>query len=274
MRTLALEPHKQLRPYVLSYRIVEDLTGKYAGKPIWTCPEPVGVLSVNFGRPSFHESGKACPKVGLLGIQTRVRQWTSQPETLFVMAMLTIPGILLLFPHVGRESADNLLDVADYWGDKKTNIFRGRFPDKWEPGAMKMAMDNLLLDFAFGDSNWKKMRRLNMYQALTTHQRIDLACEHLGVSSRSMQREFRQHLGVSPKQVLNLQRFQHSLKANVEEVPENLATGFSDQAHEIRAWHKYLDRTPGCYKAKDRSLIARTFASEIDVSCDQPVFYL
>ena len=274
MRTLALEPHRQLRPYVLSYQIVEDLTGNYVGEPIWTCPEPVGVLTVNFGRPSFHESGKAHPTVGLLGIQTQVRQWRSQTETLFVMAMLTIPGILLLFPHVGGESADNLLDIADFWGDRKTNRFRGRFPDTWDPRAMKMAMDKLLLDYVALDSNWKTLRRLNMYQSLTTHQRIDLASGQLGISSRSMQREFRRHLGVSPKQVLNLQRFQRSLKANVGAVPKNPATGFSDQAHEIRTWRKYLDCTPGHYQAKDRSLIARTFASEIDAGCDQPVFYL
>jgi AraC-like DNA-binding protein len=274
VRTLSLAPHKLLRPYVLSYHIVEDLEGKHAGEPIRTCPEPIGVLSVNFGRPSFHESGKAHPKVALLGIQTRVRQWVSQAETLFVMAMLTVPGIFALFPEVGGESADNLLDIADFWGDKETNRFSGSFPDKWEPDTIKAAMDNILLDATFGDSNRKKVRRLNMYQSLMTHQRIDLACEHLGMSSRSMQREFRQHLGISPKQLLNLQRFQHSLKVNAAGVQESLDTGFSDQAHEIRTWRKYLDCTPGRYKAKGRSIIASSFASKIDVSSDQPVFYL
>lgn len=274
MRTLAIEPHEELRPYVLSYRIVEDLTGQYAGEPIWTCPEPVGVLSVNFGRPSFHESGKTHPNVGLLGIQTRVRQWTSQTETLFVMAMLTVPGMLLLFPYVGGDSADNLLDVADVWGDRESQRFSGRFPDKWAPAMMKDAMDTMLLAIIFGNTDRKKIQRLDMYQALVAHQRVDLACEYLGISPRSMQREFRRHLGVSPKQLLSLQRLQHSLKINVGEVPEGHGAGFSDQAHEIRTWRKYLDCTPGHYKEMGRSALATSFNLAIDAPSDQPIFYL
>ncbi|NER84128.1 MAG: AraC family transcriptional regulator, partial [Leptolyngbya sp. SIO1D8] len=104
MRIVAIEPHHQLRPYVLSYRIVEDKLGEFAGKPIWTCPEPIGVLSANFGKCSYHESGEIHPKIGLLGVQTRTRQWISQPETSFVMAVLTVSGMMTLFPAIGQDS--------------------------------------------------------------------------------------------------------------------------------------------------------------------------
>ncbi|MEO0855095.1 MAG: AraC family transcriptional regulator, partial [Cyanobacteria bacterium J06648_11] len=66
MRVVAIEPHPHLRPYVLSYRIVEDISGECTGSPIWTCPEPIGILSANFGRCSYHESGEIHPKIGLL----------------------------------------------------------------------------------------------------------------------------------------------------------------------------------------------------------------
>lgn len=52
MRIVAIEPHLQLRPYVLSYRIVEDNLGEVAGTPVWTCPEPIGILSANCGKRS------------------------------------------------------------------------------------------------------------------------------------------------------------------------------------------------------------------------------
>ncbi|MEO0770569.1 MAG: helix-turn-helix domain-containing protein [Cyanobacteria bacterium J06649_4] len=289
MRIAAISPHPQLRPYVLSYRIVEDRSGECAGKPIWTCPEPIGVLSANFGKRSYHESGEIHPKVGLLGVQTRTRQWISQPETLFVMAILTVPGMMTLFPDIGQASADSLLDVADLWGDRKAREFRRCLPYDSQLSDIKSAMDSWLLTLLSAASISIRERRLQLYQSLISNQRIDAACEQLGITPRTLQREFQRHLGISPKQVMNLHRLQHSVRSNVEtpvksvsqESPfqnpvfENPVQTFADQAHEIRTWRRYLSRTPGQYRTENRSVIAEAFTSSAQkVSPDPTIFYL
>lgn len=166
MHIAAIAPHPQLRPYVLSYRIVEDKSGEFAGIPIWTCPEPIGVLSANFGKRSYHESGEIHPKVGLLGVQTCARQWISQPETLFVMAILTVPGMMTLFPDIGQESADNLLDVSALWGDQKARKFWRCLPDEWQLDDIKSAMDAWLFSLLSAVPVSRRERRLQLYQAL------------------------------------------------------------------------------------------------------------
>ncbi|MEM9220037.1 MAG: helix-turn-helix domain-containing protein [Cyanobacteria bacterium P01_F01_bin.150] len=272
---MAVEPHHQLRPYVLSYRIVEDLLGEFAGTPIWTCPEPIGVLSANFGKLSYHESGEIHPKIGLLGVQTRTRQWISQPETLFVMAILTVPGMMTLFSDIGQDSADSLLDVAGIWGERKAGKFWRGLPHEWRLDDLKSAMDSWLLNLLSAVPVSVRKRRLHLYQALTANKRIDTACEQLDITPRTLQREFQRHLGVSPKQVMNLHRLQRSVRANVESVSQSPLQEFADQAHAIRAWQRYLGRTPGRYCTEHRSVLAKTFAcSTQQLDLDPTIFYL
>ncbi|MEM8605320.1 MAG: helix-turn-helix domain-containing protein [Cyanobacteria bacterium P01_H01_bin.121] len=275
MQIVAIEPHPQLRPYVLSYRIVEDKLGEYAGTPIWTCPEPVGILSANFGQRSYHESGVMHPKTGLLGLQTCSRQWLPQSETLFVMAILTVPGMMALFPNTGPDTADRLLDVADIWGQRRANEFWHCFPHELHLDAVKSAIDGWLLNLFNTAPISVSQRCLQLYQVLMSHKRIDTACRQLGITPRTLQREFQRHLGISPKQVLNLQRLQGSVKANLGAASPNLLQEFADQAHAIRTWNRYLSRTPSCYGAEHQSDLARVFAASAQrVSRDPTIFYL
>ena len=273
MRIVAIAPHHQLRPYVLSYRVVEDQLGEFAGIPIWTCPEPIGVLSANFGKRTYHESGEIHPTVGLLGVQTRARKWISQPETLFVMAILTVPGMMTLFPNIGQESANNLLDLAGLWGEQRAGEFWRCLPQDLHLNDIKSAMDGWLLNLIGAVPVSVRERRLQLYQALMSNQRIDTACEQLGITPRTLQREFQRHLGISPKQVLNLHRLQRSVKANA--TPQESLPEFADQAHEIREWRRYLSRTPGQYRTENRSILAEAFAAAAQqVSLDPTLFYL
>lgn len=275
MRIVAIEPHHQLRPYILSYRIVEDMPGEFAGIPILTCPEPVGVLSANFGKRSYHESGDIHPKVGLLGVQTFTRQWIAQQETLFVMAILTVPGMMILFPEIGQDSADSLLDVVGVWGERKAGEFWRCIPHSLQRDDVKSVMDNWLLNLLSAVQTDVRKRRLQFYQALTSNKRIDTACEQLGITSRMLQREFQRHLGVSPKQVLNLHRLQRSIRDNVETTSQKPIQDFADQAHQIRTWRRYLNRTPGRYCTETRSALAKAFASSAQqISLDPTLFYL
>ncbi|MDB9528316.1 helix-turn-helix domain-containing protein [Oscillatoria sp. CS-180] len=272
---MAIEPHPHLRPYVLSYRLVEDKLGEFAGLPVWTCPEPIGILSANFGKRSHHESGGIHPKVGLLGVQTHTRQWLPQSETLFVMAILTVPGMMILFPEIGQDSADNLLDVAGLWGERKTEAFWRCLPHLGRLDAMKSAMDEWLLTLLSAAPTDVRKRRLQLHEVLTSNQRIDTACEQLGITPRTLQREFQRHLGVSPKQVMNLHRLQRSIRANVETTSQLPPSEFADQAHEIRAWRQYLNRTPSRYCTENRSVLAQAFAASAKrVSLDPTLFYL
>jgi AraC-like DNA-binding protein len=83
----------------------------------------------------------------------------------------------------------------------------------------------------------------------------DLAA-HFAISPRTLQRLFAQHVGVSPKQVL--QRFRRQLAADRLNAPaiSNLGRlaaelGYFDQAHLARDFRETLGRSPSAFAASD-----------------------
>jgi methylphosphotriester-DNA--protein-cysteine methyltransferase len=69
----------------------------------------------------------------------------------------------------------------------------------------------------------------------------------------------KEHLGIGPKELLDLHRLDRSLSA-VQAGCEGCA-GFSDQAHQIREWRRRLRTTPGRYARGGRSSLAEAFGN-------------
>ena len=89
---------------------------------------------------------------------------------------------------------------------------------------------------------------------------VEHAARHAEVTRRQLHRWFCQHLGVGPKQLMDLERFQASLQAVQREQGDPVA-GYSDQAHQIRAWRRRLGETPGLYARRPRSPMAAYFGA-------------
>ncbi|MCZ7171453.1 helix-turn-helix domain-containing protein, partial [Salmonella enterica] len=66
------------------------------------------------------------------------------------------------------------------------------------------------------------------------------------VDRRQLHRWFERHLGLGPKQLMDLERLQSSIQA-VQRGDGDALSGYSDQAHQIRNWRRRLARTPGGY---------------------------
>lgn len=97
------------------------------------------------------------------------------------------------------------------------------------------------------------------------------AAARVGVSRRQLHRWFRQHLGIGPKDLADLERLHVSLQSVQTGGPDPIA-GYSDQAHQIRNWRRRLGVTPGAYSREVRSPMAAFFSSERSITA--PAFYL
>ncbi|MBI5543899.1 MAG: AraC family transcriptional regulator [Deltaproteobacteria bacterium] len=80
--------------------------------------------------------------------------------------------------------------------------------------------------------------------------RVDALAAAMGLHARSLERLFRNHLGVSPKRLARLARFRHLVArlttgGGASQADLAFACGYSDQAHMIREFKELAGHRPG-----------------------------
>ncbi|TCQ02191.1 AraC-like DNA-binding protein [Rhizobium sp. PP-F2F-G36] len=261
---LALPPAPELAAMVQAYWFVEDRPGDHAGRLIRTSPIPLAVLSVNMGRPNAAEDGALVPAVSLLGLQSRARAWRSWPDTCFVMVMLSIPGLVRLFPHAGPESADRLLDLAAIAGDACAQSLKTGIGADQDPRTIAAFLDRWLMSrLSSRPPAPESAPIIAAYDVLRRGGPVEAAAEIAQVDRRQLHRLFHRHLGIGPKTLGDLERLQSSLRG-VQTGRSDPLQGFSDQAHQIRSWRRRLGVTPGAYARAARSPMAEQFGADRD----------
>lgn len=269
---LSLPPAPELSALVQGYWFVEDLPGEHEGRPIRTSPIPLAVLSVNIGRPNATQDGTLVPGASLLGLQSRVRSWRSWSGTYFVMAMLTVRGLVRLFPHIGVDSADRLLDLGAILGDAGARALASDVDADPRPRRIAVLLDRWLGCRLRSTLPVREAARIAAaHAALRGGATVEAVARDMRVDRRQLHRWFRRHLGVGPKGLAELERLHSSLRA-VQSGDGDPVAGFSDQAHQIRHWRRRLDVTPGAYAVAARSPMADYFGA--DGGARGPAFYL
>jgi len=268
--TLAPAPH--LARFVTAYWFVEDIAGDYEGHAIRTSPVPAGILSVNLGRPNASEDGTLVPRAGLLGLQSGARSWQSWSDTYFVMAALSVPGMVRLFPRTGSASANRLIDLGAILGDAGAGALSDDVTAAFEPGRIAARLDRWLTDrLANSDPVPESNRLFAALAVLRAGGPVARAADAAEIDRRQVQRWLYRHLGIGPKEISDLERLQRSLRA-VQTNHGDPVAGFSDQAHQIRTWRRRLGITPGTYARGRASSLAAHFGADPESS--GPAFYL
>jgi AraC-like DNA-binding protein len=188
------------------------------------------------------------------------------------MAMLTVPGLTRLFPHTGPGSADALLDLGALAGDATSHALAADVSAAWEPGAIAGRLDRwLLARLAAVEPAPGLARFAAAGEVLRAGGTVEAAARHAEVTRRQLHRWFCRHVGLGPKQLMDLERLHASLQAVQSEQGDPVA-GYSDQAHQIRSWRRWLGDTPGAYARQPRSPMAAYFGA--GARSTTPAFYL
>lgn len=269
---VTLPPAPSLAPLVGAYWFIEDIPGAFEGQMIRTTPIPMAVLSVHIGRPNATEDGSVIPRASLLGLQSHARTWRSWSDTYFVMVLLTIPGLVRLFPHTGPESAGRILDLGAIAGDALANSLANSVAAAFEPRRIAGLLDRWLIARLASFEAVSEGRRLGVaHGVLRCAGSVSRAAEAAGINRRQLHRWCCRHIGVGPKELADLERLQNSLR-NIQAKRGDSGIGFSDQAHKIRSWRRRLGTTPGTYRENGPSCVADHFRS--DASGTGPAFYI
>jgi AraC-like DNA-binding protein len=176
------------------------------------------------------------------------------------MALLTIPGLATLFPCTGPMSRDNMIELGGLVGDAGTRHVLCDIEAAWSPDRIAETLDAWFLQRLMRSrASTLDFRYSHAWHSLVASGRVDVAAAASGVSTRQLERWFTRHIGQAPKTLVNIERLHASVRA-VQMGGLDPIDGYSDQAHQIRSWRRYIGMTPGRYKMQQRSMMVQAFA--------------
>ena len=103
------------------------------------------------------------------------------------------------------------------------------------------------------DPNQKIQVAVNLILTSKGKISVKTLTENLHITERTLQRQFIEYVGISPKQLAKIIQFQSSLNLVSDEVFSRLTdivyeNGYADQSHFIRSFKKYTGRKPSAFK--------------------------
>lgn len=269
----AHSPDPHLANFVSLYWLVEDSSGAAVGTDIKTNPHATTILTVNIGVPNLSDCGTTVPRLSLAGVQNRVRNWRPVGANYIVMAMLTQAGVARLFPGLGSETVDAVVDLGGIVGDDAAYRLLADATATCSSYQIASVLDQW---FALRLERTRAPNELQAFAAAAVAigrgANVDAAARIAGISPRQLERWCRAHIGVGPKRLAVLRRLQLSLSAVQRSQGEPIA-GFSDQAHQIRTWRRYVGVTPDRYARTPASRLSAAFSENVKADREPPAFY-
>jgi AraC-like DNA-binding protein len=260
---LVLPASRALAGLVAGYWYCRDADDAGLAAEWRTAPYAGTALTLHVGTSPVREDGSPAPELAIVGPQARVRTWRAASGTRFITAMLTTAGLATLFPGAGHALVDECVDAADVLGVPAARRLAATLVARLHCGAMARAFDAWLLERTTAVGRGHVDRRfLGAVAQLRSHGRVGRAAVSTGLSVRHLQRWMRTHAGLTPKQYVELERLQISLRRAQASRAAAVATlEYADQSHEIRAWRRHLGTTPARYRRSGISALARQFTA-------------
>ncbi|HUF47789.1 MAG TPA: helix-turn-helix domain-containing protein [Vicinamibacterales bacterium] len=256
-------PSAPLAPFVERFWWLEGPAGSVAADPI--PPDGRVEIILHAGDPFVERAatGALTPQARVLvaGQATRAVDVRPEGHARVLGARLRPHAARLLTGVPAHELTDRICDLGSV-APALASALACDVLDRPGPAAMVAAFDAVLQPVAARAGGRPPSPAVDLALRSRGLCRVDDLAVRVGSSPRQLERAFRDHVGLSPKQFLRIVRFQEVLGALSEDRPDvtwaTLAAehGFYDQAHLIGDFRAFLGMPPGAWNVKRSSLAA------------------
>ena len=220
------------------------------------------VLLINLGDPHRIVSGTRTERMDttwLVGQQTSLYSSEVLGETHAMGVVFEPDGAAPFLRMPAAEVTDAIVALDGFASDWGVRL-REPLLELTDPDAQLDLLGRLLVDRFVMPSQSDKWRRTgHALRLMQSGAPLAAVSDRLGVSQKTMIDDFRMFVGVTPKMVGRIQRFNHALQRIAQLHEPDWAEiaascGYYDHSHLIRDFHRFAGTTPGNYLAARRKL--------------------
>lgn len=247
-------PHRQLRVHPLLQPYVREIFVDEGGvepgpTPYRVLPGPAPVIGFQYcGRLSVRRDGtlQRLGRSGITGIQSTARWFVPEVETRSVLVRLAPFGAYALLNQSMAELADRHVALDQVVSGMRSMEERVR-----ELGSAEAAehVQHWLLERIAERKRYVHpdvLAATRLIAASAGRERVEVVADAIGVGRRRLERLFNLQVGVGPKELASLVRFDRAARqlGRKSWIGIALDAGYADQAHFIRDFRRRTGTTP------------------------------
>lgn len=269
----ALPPHPDLADCVAWYWSVDAAPGVPVDLRVDVYVDARADLVFNFGAPYRRTRlGEASEEVAASNFDAQ----RTTPIVIEQRGAVSVAGVRFHAGGVAPFSDATLADVTDcvvpidrVFGPEALGLERALRAAAGDPEAQRRLFDTFLLGRRRRDRGRTTFARLlAQLVAPETSTTVAAAAAACGVSARHASRLFHRHLGLPPRTMLQVARFQRALDAMAAAPDGTIATiaaacGYFDQAHLVRDVRRFAGGPPTTFRGFFPPGAPRAFAPNV-----------
>lgn len=251
-------PHPRLRGLVDIYAGYDESNTRFTRRH--ELPSIQAVLIVNLGAPItiVDTAGQvtriACGEGFGAGLSEAYAISESQGSQRGLQVMFTPLGAWRFFRVSMRDLANRVFTLHDLLGSAEAArlILRLQEANDWE--TCFALLDEAIADRLAGPTDTAGSIAWALRQLVQSHGGIGIAelADEIGCSRKHLTTQFHEHVGLAPKTIARILRFQQVLQLvngapRVDWAEIALTAGYFDQAHFSRDFRRLSGLTPGAY---------------------------
>lgn len=254
MRYCEQRPTAALAPHLECLWFVSDTDGSAASGAIERvlpdgCVEWIFHLGAPFQRATLSGEWEGQPRSFLVGELTRFLL-VKPAGQIEIMGVRFKPGgayRFLPFPLDGLT--DNSVPTAEIWGCEGTWLEESVVDASSDAERQQLVEQFLLKRFDRTTSRPRLDAAVEEIIRSRGQTRVHDLAGQVGLSSRQLEREFRSNVGLSPKSLARIMRFQNLLRLVGEGALRDWAClalegGYADQPHMVREFREFTGQSP------------------------------
>lgn len=242
-------PSKLLTPYIEAYWDYEDLTGDDSSA-FSILPDTATYLCFLYEDllQTTHKNSTYYTRSGLAGFQTFRSDLGGVGKVSGVSARLTAWGLNVFRKGIVRECAEKRVDCRDIFPKYTIEKIEDNLARKANANERVQYIEDFLLSILnINDEDRLVQRACKALIFSSGNYQIRTLSRSLGLTERTLERRFINHIGTTPKKYSRVVRlrnaiFQRKTLASWADVANE--AGYYDQSHMIRDFHEFYGISP------------------------------